>query len=73
MKDEMNHCDKCKHWKAVSGMTYDIVVPSAGLPLLSRRCRHPKLDRQPEAEHGFFTGPEFGCVHHENKEVVSER
>lgn len=60
----MNKCKDCKWWDFTSDSKY-------------RFCDHPKitgayngdeLDWVSNVDEGILTGPEFGCVHWEEKE-----
>jgi hypothetical protein len=70
----MNTCDTCKHWKR---NTYTEI--QFGI------CDHPSLELSEEGKIdglkelfslpgclGIQTGEKFGCIHFENKEVISK-
>lgn len=64
----MNTCDTCKWWTMETG-------PYGRLP--ERACSHIKLSDDSEGDDRLnyemheggrlFTGPKFGCIHHEPK------
>ena len=66
----MKNCETCKHWSDKIE-TYRV----AGI----RECRNQKInddyyDAEPDGLYysyqeggSFYTGPKFGCVHHEEK------
>jgi hypothetical protein len=67
-------CKTCKHWSPLSESYRDPEVAAGGI------CRSSKLDEDQGQGHGadmlvyryseggqFWTGPEFGCVHHEDR------
>lgn len=67
----MNTCKTCKWWDAENENHRGYTPPVDGHP-----CKCPKIDDSPHyrvngdlaapSESGtFFTGPDFGCVHHE--------
>ncbi len=78
-------CEKCQFWhRGQSRNCFDRVEPKdALLPMGSCLCPKFQLgynltsvDFQPDEVHvendegwGFYTGPRFGCVHFERKEI----
>ena len=75
----MNHCKTCKHWEGVSPNSYmghtkgylsggfcaneDKLVE--GYP--DEECPQDALIYTYQESGSFWTGPNFGCVHHEPK------
>lgn len=74
----MNTCKTCAHWRAFATAT---VAPFAATEAMKRGglCRCPKLREDYGRDHAademvysyaedgsFWTGPEFGCVHHKS-------
>lgn len=62
----MKRCKTCKWWGTASGAAFRSTVHCG--------CNHPTVNDEAVANSavapydGVCTGPEFGCVHHEEKQ-----
>jgi hypothetical protein len=66
----MNTCDTCKHWEIEAIRAHVAEATHA-------HCGHPKVSdnglqfedgaEDNEGYGGIYTGPKFGCIHHEAK------
>ena len=71
----MKHCKTCK-WRARPVGAIEVMDKS-----VHRKCKHPQLSSDIDSDaaygasdadrpqyEGIHTGPDFGCVHHEENE-----